>query len=166
MCNCVVTTAVGLASLVVPPDPPTSVTLVALSETSIGVTWSPGNNGGSPITGYLVEYQLLPGELPTSVPVSMATTSFTLNGLAPYGEYSVRMFAVNAVGQSQASSTSTERTLAAGVCVCVCVVCVCVCVCVCVYSMFVCACVCVWCVCVCVVCVCVYSMFVCACVCV
>ena len=149
MCNCVVTTAVGLASLVVPPDPPTSVTLVALSETSIGVTWSPGNNGGSPITGYLVEYQLLPGELPTSVPVSMATTSFTLNGLAPYGEYSVRMFAVNAVGQSQASSTSTERTLAAGVCVgggvCVSVcVCVCgVCVWVCVYSMFVCACVCV-----------------------
>lgn len=77
--------------------------------------WSPGNNGGSTITGYLVEYQLSTGGgSPTLVPVTMATISITLNGLIPYEEYSVRVFAVNTVGQSQPSDPATERTLATG----------------------------------------------------
>ena len=76
--------------------------------------WLPGNNGGSTITGYLVEYQLSMGGSPTLVPVPMATISIMLNGLIPYEEYSVRVFADNAVGQSQPSDPATERTLATG----------------------------------------------------
>ena len=83
----------------------------ATSSTSISVQWNASEkDGGSPITGYVVEYR------PTSNPsfetqvVERDVFSMTLDGLTPSTEYDVRVRGENAVGRSVPSAIKTAKT--------------------------------------------------------
>ena len=107
------------------PSAPTIVYVEATSSTSISVYWeSSENDGGSPITGYMVEYS------PTSNPsfetqvVPRDVFSTSLDGLTRSTEYDVRVRGENGVGRSVPSAIKTARTdgeliqrLLPGVCV-------------------------------------------------
>ena len=93
------------------PSAPTIVYVEAISSTSISVYWeSSENDGGSPITGYVVEYR------PTSNPsfetqvVERDIFSVTLDGLIPSTEYDVRVRGENAVGRSDPSAILRTKT--------------------------------------------------------
>ena len=83
----------------------------ATSSTSISVYWeSSENDGGSPITRYVVEYS------PTSNPsfetqvIPRDIFSSSLDGLTPSTEYDVRVRGENAVGRSVPSAIKTAKT--------------------------------------------------------
>ena len=107
------------------PSAPTIVYVEATSSTSISVYWeSSKNDGGSPITGYVVEYR------PTSNPsfetqvVPRDVFSASLDGLTPSTEYDVRVRGENAVGRSVPSATmraTTDGKLIESLLPCVCV---------------------------------------------
>ena len=87
----------------------------ATSSTSISIQWNASKkDGGSPITGYVVEYH------PTSNPASPFETqvveqdvsSTTLESLIPSTEYEVRVRGENAVGRSDPSATKWTKTKA------------------------------------------------------
>ena len=98
------------------PSAPTIVSVEGTSSTSISVQWKASKkDGGSPITGYVVEYR------PTSNPsfetqvvasdlLSRDVFSTTLNGLTPSTEYDVRVRGENAVGHSVPSVTMRAKT--------------------------------------------------------
>jgi hypothetical protein len=116
--TCTATNAAGLAvamatlSILYPPDPPVLSSVIATSPTSLMVSWTTGGNGGSPITGFLVDYQTSSGSTVDTVTVSMSlATTATVTGLSPYIEYSIRIRAVNPVGSSETSGEITQRTL-------------------------------------------------------
>ena len=88
------------------PSAPTIVSVEATSSTSISVQWKASKkDGGSPITGYVVEYS------PTSNPsfetqmVTRDIFSTSLDGLTPSTEYDVRVRGENAVSRSGPSVT-------------------------------------------------------------
>ena len=93
------------------PSAPTIVSVEATSSTSIFVQWKTSKkDGGSPITGYVVEYS------PTSNPsfetqvVARDIFSTYLDGLTPSTEYDVRVRGENAVGRSDPSATLQTKT--------------------------------------------------------
>ena len=96
------------------PSAPTIVSVEATSPTSISVQWNASKkDGGSPITGYVVEYRPTPDPLfktasnpsfETQV-VARDVFSTTLDGLTPSTFYSVRVMGENAVGRSVPSRT-------------------------------------------------------------
>ena len=95
------------------PSAPTSVLVMATYSTSISIQWNASKkDGGSPITGYKVEYHI------TSDPVSELKTqlvgsnifSVTLNGLVPSTKYDMWVRAVNGVGHSVPSTTVQIQT--------------------------------------------------------
>ena len=81
---------------------------VSVNDTGkLDVSWSaPGTNGGSPVTGYRVQWKEAADSWDTPADVSEATvtgTSHTATGLTDGVEYTFRVFAVNTVGDSSAS---------------------------------------------------------------
>ena len=93
------------------PFAPTIVSVEATSSTSISIQWNASEkDGGSPITGYVVEYR------PTSNPsfetqvVARDVFSTTLDGLTPSTKYDVRVRGENAVGRSVPSATLQTKT--------------------------------------------------------
>ena len=99
----------------------------ATSSTSVSVQWNASKkDGGSPITGYVVEYHTAsdPGSSLETQVVARDLLFVTLDGLTPSTEYDVRVRAENAVGRSVPSATMRARTdgelierLLPGVCV-------------------------------------------------
>ena len=95
------------------PAAPTILAVEATSSTSISVKWAMcTNDGGSSITGYVVEYR--PALDPAS-PFEMHLLgedvfSTTLDSLAPSTEYEVRVSVENAVGRSDPSVTMQTKT--------------------------------------------------------
>ena len=95
------------------PAAPTVLALEATSSTSISVKWTAcTNDGGSSITGYMVEYR--PALDPAS-PFEMHLLgedvfSTTLDSLAPSTEYEMRVSVENAVGRSDPSVTMQTKT--------------------------------------------------------
>ena len=84
------------ATPVGPPMPPTNVASDA-SNASVLVSWSPPvNNGGSPITGYIVT--TIPGQATTSVPGT--STSVLITGLTNGLTYLFSVTSVTAIGSS------------------------------------------------------------------
>ena len=93
------------------------MSIEATSSTSISVKWKASkNDGGSPVTGYVVEY--CAGSDPASsfeiLAVARNVFSVTLDGLTPSTEYDVRVRGENAVGHSVprlAKRTKTDGEL-------------------------------------------------------
>lgn len=95
---------VGTSNAVVPvpsatvPDAPTGAMLHMRSDGRLIIKWTaPVNDGGSPITGYVVTPSI--GE-----PQTVTTTSADFTGLTNGTEYSFTIHAQNAIGQSVESA--------------------------------------------------------------
>ena len=99
------------------PDAPGAPEVSAQDSTSLAVTWTePASDGGSAITGYRVQWKEAAGRWDTPADVSEAEdtgTSHTITGLTDGTEYSVRVIAVNSVGDGPPSPEATG-TPAAG----------------------------------------------------
>ena len=88
------------------PGAPTALSASAVSPTQINLSWSaPTNNGGASITGYKIESKSGTGSF-TSLVANTGTTSTTYShtGLATGTAYTYRVYAINSVGTSVASS--------------------------------------------------------------
>ena len=99
------------------PSAPTIVAVEATSSTSISVHWAASKkDGGSPITGYMVEYYNTsnPASGVTKLSVGSDVCSMTLDDLASYTEYAVWVRGVNSVGCSVSSGTKRIKTKADG----------------------------------------------------
>jgi uncharacterized surface protein with fasciclin (FAS1) repeats len=103
----------GLASVAVTgtpmtvPSAPTNLRLTSRSEALV-VSFAAPFNGGSPITGY--EYSLDGGTTWVAVVQASPGSPFTISGLANGTTYSVRIRAVNAVGDGEQSIAVVETT--------------------------------------------------------
>ena len=95
------------------PSAPTILAVEAASSISMSVKWAAcTNDGGSPITGYVVEHHsvLDPASPFETHLVGEDVFSTTVDGLAPSTKYEVRVRVENAVGRSQPSVTMETKT--------------------------------------------------------
>ena len=97
------------------PDTPFAPAVVALSSTSLQVTWDAPENAGPPITDYDYRYQTLTDTGWTEVTNTTITgTTTTVDGLTPSTSYDVEVRARNAEGTSGWSSPGIGSTNAPG----------------------------------------------------
>ena len=99
------------------PSAPTILAVEATSSSSISVKWAAcTNDGGSPITGYVVEHHsaLDPASPFETHLVGEDVFSTTVDGLTPSTKYEVRVRVENAVGCSQPSVTMQTMTKDSG----------------------------------------------------
>ena len=85
-----------------------------IKATQVKVSWSqPVDDGGTPITGYLIECKIVTSTEWILVNASKSTdTTKVVNGLEENSEYIFRVYAENEVGLSDASLPSdVHRTL-------------------------------------------------------
>ena len=84
-----------------PPDAPTSLRIIGISEDSISIEWSaPKADGGAPITGYVVEKCEGHSSVWSHVAsVSSTTTSYVVTGLSSNSSYYLRVAAENEEGR-------------------------------------------------------------------
>ena len=105
-----VVAATGLPQTQV-PDAPNAPDVSAHDSTSLAVIWTePASDGGSAITGYKVQWKEAADSWDTPADVSEAAatgTSHTITGLTGGTEYSVRVSAVNSVGDGTPSPEAT-----------------------------------------------------------
>lgn len=86
------------------PDQPVGVTAIAVSPTSISLNWSPPqNNGGSSITGYKIDYRIVPSTTYTSLATLGNVTTFTHTNLITGKTYIYRISAINSIGTGSPS---------------------------------------------------------------
>jgi hypothetical protein len=100
----------GVSNAVIPfdvPGAPLSVNANAASGEAT-VTWVPGPDGFSPITGYIITTS--PGNQVTDAGAS--ATSVILTGLADYTPYTFSVAATNAAGTGPATVSDTVATFA------------------------------------------------------
>ena len=104
--------SVFYAPYIVAPSSPISISAIPQSSTVIQLSWKPGFDGHSPISGYKLEIMIVPGTyvvLQKNLPV----TSYTVRSLNPYTSYTFRITARNTVGLSP-GATVTNKTLQDG----------------------------------------------------
>src|SRR5579872_4853867 len=86
------------------PDQPVGVTASAISPTSVLINWSPPqNNGGSPITGYEIDYRIVPNTTYQTLTTLNNVTTYTHTGLITGKTYIYRVSAINIVGTGSPS---------------------------------------------------------------
>lgn len=92
-----------------PCDPPGTPEAVAISKDHIKIQWTkPQYDGGSKVTGYIVERRDLPeGRWMRANFTNVIETEFTITGLTVNNQYEFRVIARNAVGVFSESSDST-----------------------------------------------------------
>ncbi|XP_062281406.1 cell adhesion molecule DSCAM-like isoform X1 [Scomber scombrus] len=93
------------------PDPPV-VQLRKVKDNTISLFWTPGFEGSSPITGYLLEYKAVNASwdyTKTVVDFSPNQTEATIIEINP-STYNIRMFAKSSLGTSKASNVLTVTT--------------------------------------------------------
>ena len=96
-----------------PPMSPTGLTATTASSSVINLSWTaPASNGGSAITGYMVERSADGGTSWTTIAGNTGTTATTYadSGLQPNTNYTYRVSAINAVGVSDPSVTASSTT--------------------------------------------------------
>ena len=94
------------------PQPPTGLTATAISSSQINLSWTaPGNNGGSAITGYMIERSPDGGATWSTVQSNTGSTTYSDTGLAHSTTYTYRVSAMNSVGTSQPSDITSATTL-------------------------------------------------------
>ena len=98
----------GVSNAVVPytlPNQPTNVSGTA-SDNAVLLTWvAPTDNGGSPVTSYVVT-PYIGGTAQTAITTADAATSLTVSGLTAGTSYTFTVKAVNAAGMGPASAAS------------------------------------------------------------
>jgi hypothetical protein len=84
-----------------------------LSADTATVSWSaPADDGGTPITGYVVT-PILAGTAEGPTTFDDPATTHTVSGLTSGGQYTFQVAAVNAAGTGQASARSNLVTVSA-----------------------------------------------------
>ncbi|XP_072251970.1 uncharacterized protein [Leuresthes tenuis] len=104
-------TSTGITSVL--PDPPV-LELKEVKDNTISLSWTPGFEGDSPITSYILEYKAAtaPWDRTTNiVDYSPNQTDATIIEINP-STYNLRMFAKNNLGISKASNVLTITTKA------------------------------------------------------
>ncbi len=100
------------------PSAPTGLTASAMSETQIKLFWQPPNNGGSPITGYKIEYKNGTNTYFVLSSNVGNVTTYIHNGLKTGSTYTYRVSALNSMGTSstsnEASATPTKTLTPTG----------------------------------------------------
>ena len=97
-----------------PPETPTSLSATALSTTSVSIAFTAGGANGSPITNYKYALSTNGGSTYGSfiaVDPADATTPITISGLTAATTYSIKLKAVNDMGDSVASAAVSISTL-------------------------------------------------------
>ena len=105
-------TCAGCFYVATPPSPPGNVTHGTVTGTSAAVTWSaPTDNGGAPITSYVVSAKDSAGK-PAGSPatVGASATSGTVTGLTAGTKYTISVIARNVAGDSDPGLTSIQTT--------------------------------------------------------
>lgn len=84
---------------------------MATSSTTISLQWTAStDNGGSPLTDYIIEYRL-PDETEFSdISINADSLNTTIYGLTPYGQYEVQVRGENIVGRGEPSSSLMVQT--------------------------------------------------------
>jgi len=95
-----------------PPTIPQTLVTTDKTATTISLSWTaPNDDGGSPITDYLVEYKVSSANDWIPYPNVISTNlSEVIASLTPNTSYDFRVYAVNSQGSSQSSSVLTEST--------------------------------------------------------
>jgi len=77
--------------------------LFDITKDSVTLTWKPpGNDGGAPLTGYVIEYRdINKPDWERAGSVDSATMSWKQTGLLEDSEYVFRVKAVNSTGESE-----------------------------------------------------------------
>ena len=88
---------------------PTAPSVTATSTTSLSVSWTAPDDGGSTITGYTLRYRESSTSNWTTVP-GITSTSGSLSSLEENTEYDVQVRATNSVGNSNYSPAATATT--------------------------------------------------------
>lgn len=91
-----------------PPGAPGVPRSLETTESSITVTWTkPRHDGGSPITGYVLEKRLITEDKWTKAcHAHIPDTTYKVTGLIENHEYEFRVAAINAAGQGPWSQSS------------------------------------------------------------
>ena len=94
------------------PDAPTISPNPTVTLDSVSISWNKPDNGGSPITGYSVQYVTSGGSSWSTHQNGNTTLSTTIPDLTSNTEYTFRVAAVNTVGQGAYSANVTDTTKA------------------------------------------------------
>jgi len=92
------------------PWPPGKPLVAAMTRNSVQLTWSPPrNDGGSPVTNYIIESKSSSYYAWTScnVGLKVAEPHFTVSNLSEGTSYEFRVVAENKSGRSEPSPTSS-----------------------------------------------------------
>jgi len=101
--------AEGQTSPTVPNAP--TLTATVISSSQINLSWTTPSNGGSSITGYKIEYKIIPADYSLLVQINgNTTTTYSHTGLQSDKYYVYRVFAINSVGTSEASAEAIGHT--------------------------------------------------------
>src|SRR5690242_547053 len=95
------------------PQSPTNLSATAISSSQVNLSWSaPSDNGGSAITGYMIERSQDNGNTWTTIISNTGSTSTTYSntGLSPSTTYTYRVSAINSVGTSSPSNVASATT--------------------------------------------------------
>lgn len=91
------------------PSAPQNPKVVKVGKSYVDLTWEPPtNDGGSRITGYIVEKREIGSPLWTKAnEYNVTTTNYTALNLIERSDYEFRIYAVNAAGKSEPSTCTT-----------------------------------------------------------
>ncbi|KAF2885739.1 hypothetical protein ILUMI_20443 [Ignelater luminosus] len=91
------------------PSPPNNPKVVKVGKNYVDLTWEPSaNDGGSRITGYVIEKREIGSPIWTICnSYNITDTSYTVLNLTERSDFEFRVFAVNAVGRSDPSACTT-----------------------------------------------------------
>uniref|UniRef100_A0A671KHR9 Titin n=1 Tax=Sinocyclocheilus anshuiensis TaxID=1608454 RepID=A0A671KHR9_9TELE len=100
--------AVVIKNPFTPPDAPKGMEVSNVKKDSMVITWeAPTNDGGTPITGYIIEKHDKEGIRWTRCNMKTVTNlTFKVTGLLENHRYEFRVYAENAAGVSEASSAT------------------------------------------------------------
>uniref|UniRef100_A0A8C7P2W0 Down syndrome cell adhesion molecule like 1 n=1 Tax=Oncorhynchus mykiss TaxID=8022 RepID=A0A8C7P2W0_ONCMY len=113
--TCTATNTLGFDTIIVnllvqvPPDQP-RLTVSTTSPTSITLAWIPGDNGGSSIRGFVLQYSVDNMEGWRDVFISSSERSFKLDNLRCGTWYKVKLAAKNSVGAGRISEIIEAKT--------------------------------------------------------